>query len=269
MRRSERLVYIAAELMSRPSHLFSLGDFAARLEAAKSTVSEDVALIADAVAALELGAVETFPGAAGGVTFWPRLDGRSLADFVADLCRRLSEPWRILPGGFLYTTDVIFDPALALRVGRAFATRFRDRRPDFVVTVETKGIPLALLTAQSLNRPLCVIRRDSRVTEGPSLSINYLSGSAAGRIQQMSLPRRALPTGARVLIVDDFLKAGGTARGMLDLMAEFDARVVGFAVLVETSEPRQKLVRDYFSLVTLAGVDERARTVVVRPSARM
>lgn len=266
MRRSERLIYIAEALMSRPSRLFSLGEFCAALDAAKSTVSEDVALVADATAALGLGTVETFPGAAGGVVFWPRLDGPALADLVAELCRRLSEPWRILPGGFLYTTDIIFDPSVAQQVGRAFATRFRDRRPDFVVTVETKGIPLALFTAQALGKPLCVIRRDSRVTEGPSLSINYLSGSASGRIQQMSLPRRALPGGARVLIVDDFLKAGGTARGILDLMAEFDARVAGFAVLVETSEPAQKLVRDHFSLVTLERVDERARVVSVRPS---
>ena len=43
----------------------------------------------------------------------------------------------------------------------------------------------------------------------------------------MSLARRNLPEGSKVLIIDDFMKAGGTVQGMKDLLHEFNAEVVG------------------------------------------
>ncbi len=267
MNRSQRLVLISQALMNRPGTLFSLGYFCERLGAAKSTVSEDLDLVGETFELLGLGRVESFPGAGGGVTYWPEMPVAESGQLSEELCRVLSDPGRILPGGFLYMTDLIFTPDWAQRFGRFFASRFRDTGADYVITVETKGIPLALMTARFLNQPLVVIRRDARVTEGPSLSISYLSGST-GRIQTMSLPRRALPSGSKVLLIDDFMKAGGTARGMLDLMAEFEARVVGLGVLVETAEPSKKLVKDHASLAILESVDEKTKTVKIGPGKR-
>jgi len=133
-----------------------------------------------------------------------------------------------------------------------------------VVTVETKGIPLAMMTARCLGLPLVVARRDLRVTEGSSLSINYASGST-GDIRTMSLPRRALAPGAKVLVVDDFMKAGGTAHALMELMTEFGARVLSLGILTATSVPGRKLVDDYLALSVLEGIDERRRLVRVAP----
>src|SRR5690606_22849526 len=111
---------------------------------------------------------------------------------------------------------------------------------------------------------LVIVRRTSRVTDGTVVSMNYVSGSK--RIERMSLSRRALPTGARVLVIDDFMKAGGSARGLADLMNEFGAEVLGIGVLVATAEPHAKLVDEYVALAVLEAVDPAAREVRVRPS---
>jgi purine operon repressor len=103
------------------------------------------------------------------------------------------------------------------------------------------------MTAHRLGLPLLIARRDARVTEGPALSITYLSATT-GSVQNMSLPRRALRSGARVLIVDDFMRGGGTAKGLTDLVAEFDAVVAGIA------------------LTTLTRVDEGSRWVQIEPN---
>jgi purine operon repressor len=58
----------------------------------------------------------------------------------------------------------------------------------------------------------------------------------------MSLARRSPVRGARVAYVDDFLKAGGTARAAADLLSEFQAEVSGVGVLVATATPTDKLV---------------------------
>ncbi len=268
VKRSERVAAIVRILVDHPSSVFSLGYFADRFDAAKSTISEDIALIKQSFDDFELGKVETLAGAAGGVRFFPRPGPAEGAALARELCQRLSESDRLLPGGFLYMTDIIFSPVWALRIGELFAARFRSTEPEYVVTVETKGIPLALMTARALNVPLVICRRDNRVTEGPSVSINFISGSS-GRIQTMSLPKRALPAGARALVVDDFMKGGGTARGMIDLLAEFGARAVGIAVVVETAVPEAKLVGDYVSLALLEEVETKTQLIRVRPSPRL
>lgn len=266
MRRSQRLPLITKTLLDRPGELISLTELAKCFGAAKSTISEDVAIIRDAFAAQKVGRIETVAGAAGGVRYIPHLSTEAIVETVSELCEALSDPQRILPGGFLYMSDLVSSPTLMSRVGELFAGRFYSEGPiDAVVTLETRGIPIALMTARALNAPLAIVRRVSRVTEGTVVTMNYVSGSAR-RIETMSLSRRALSSGARVLIIDDFMKAGGSARGLVDLMEEFGAKVVGMGVLIATAEPKQKLVKEYVSLAVLEHVDEEEKEIVVRPS---
>ena len=81
----------------------------------------------------------------------------------------------------------------------------------------------------------------------------------------MALSRRALPLGAKVLIIDDFMKAGGTARGIVELMAEFNAEVLEIGVLVGTKEPEHKLVKKYTPLLELEKIDGINREITIRP----
>ncbi|WP_010197989.1 phosphoribosyltransferase family protein, partial [Bacillus sp. m3-13] len=114
-----------------------------------------------------------------------------------------------------------------------------------------------------LNVPVVIVRRDSRVTEGSTVSINYVSGSSK-RIQTMVLAKRSLETGSNVLIIDDFMKAGGTVSGMVNLLAEFQANVAGIGILVESENIEERLVDDYVSLAKLEKVSERDRQIEVQ-----
>jgi len=265
LKRSERIAVITKLLADNPGKLFALSYFAEKCRAAKSTISEDVAVIKETFERMGFGDIRTVSGAAGGVRYVPQQPDEEMRHTVKELCRLLATPERVLPGGFLYMTDVVFSPKWAARIGGIFATVFRDAQADRVVTVETKGIPLALMTARAMNLPLVIVRRSERVTEGSSVSMHYLSGSS-DRIQTMWLPRRALAEGAKVVVVDDFMRGGGTMRGIRDLMNECGVQVVGMAVLMETSQPRAKLVEDCISLLVLEEIDTRSKSVRVRPS---
>jgi purine operon repressor len=161
--------------------------------------------------------------------------------------------------------DIIYLPEYASTIGRILASKFVDRGADYVLTVETKGIPIALMTARVLNIPLVIIRRDSMVTEGSTVSINYVSGSTR-RIQTMSLSRRSIKKNTKSIFIDDFMKAGGTANGIIELMKEFENEVVGIGVFIEMREPAKKLVEDYVSLLTLDDVDEERGEIKIGPS---
>ncbi|MDA8227438.1 MAG: pur operon repressor [Desulfitobacterium hafniense] len=255
MKRAERLVAIIQALMAKPNMLIPLPVLAERFGAAKSTISEDLLAVKESLAVSGLGRLETVPGAAGGVRYIPVITQEDAQNFLVDLANKLGTKDRILTGGFLYMTDILYDPSVLRPLGLVFAGAFRNRRPEVVVTIETKGIPLALYTAEALGVPMIIIRHGNKVTEGSAVSINYVSGSSK-RIQTMSLARRALEPGKRVLLIDDFMKAGGTARGMMNLMAEFDADVVGTGVLMESVTPNEsKLVENYLAVLRLNELD--------------
>ncbi|MGJ7923166.1 pur operon repressor [Neobacillus sp. LXY-4] len=261
-RRSERLLDMAHYLTEHPRELVSLTFFAERYRSAKSSISEDLAIIKDTFEQRGLGTLQTVPGAAGGVKYYVKVNESEAKPFVKELCNLMESPERLLPGGYLYMTDIIGNPSIVRKAGRLIASAYSFANIDAVMTVATKGIPLAYAVASQINVPVVIVRRDSKVTEGSTVSINYVSGSSK-RIQTMVLSKRSLAEGSRVLIVDDFMKAGGTVNGMKSLLEEFKAQLAGIAVLVESENIEERLVDEYISLVRLSDVDERAKTIKV------
>ena len=172
----------------------------------------------------------------------------------------------MLPGGFLYTSDVTSESRTAQTLGEILAMAYYEAAPDLVLTMETKGIPIALMTARALDVPLVIARRDSRAYEGSAVKINYIAGGGNERIETMALARRSVRAGQRALIVDDFMKGGGTLQGMVDMMREFQAEVVGVCVMIATVEPREKRVKGARSLLVLDGFDRATGRANVLPS---
>jgi purine operon repressor len=132
--------------------------------------------------------------------------------------------------------------------------------------METKGIPVALMTAEALGVPLVIARRMSNVFEGTAVNINYVTGSS-GHIETMSLSRRAVQAGQRALIVDDFLKGGGTARGMIDLMGEFAVEVIGMAFVMETVAPANRRIHGERALMVMDMQPDEPETLQIQPAA--
>jgi purine operon repressor len=259
-KRNERIGGMIQVLCDNPNKIIGLNYFSNIFGAAKSSLSEDVVIVRKTIEQMDIGTIETITGAQGGVRFIPRVGQKEEMELRQEISNMLMESNRIIAGGYLYLSDIMFNPSINNSMGRLFASKFMDRDIDYVVTVETKGIPLALMTARYLNVPLVIVRKDNRVTEGSTLSINYISGSSKN-IKTMSLSRRALKENSRVVIVDDFMKAGGTVKAIVDLMMEFKCSVEGIAVAISTKEPREKLVKEYFSLITLGDINEDTREI--------
>ncbi|ARJ51040.1 pur operon repressor [Staphylococcus lutrae] len=254
-KRSERIVYMTQYLINNPNKLVPLTFFVTKFEQAKSSISEDVQIIKDTLIKEGLGTVETISGASGGVKYRPQMQKAEAQEVIDEVISLLQEKERLLPGGYLFLSDLMGNPALLKRVGRLIATIYMQEELDAIVTIATKGISLANAVASVLNLPVVVIRKDNKVTEGSTVSINYVSGSTR-KIETMVLSKRTLKEHSNVLVVDDFMRAGGSINGVMNLMNEFKAHVKGVSVLVESKEVKQRLIEDYTSLVRLSDVDE-------------
>lgn len=260
--RNQRISIITKTLIESPNKVINLNTFTELFSAAKSTISEDLYVIKDILSRLKLGGVETISGAAGGVKYVCGLSEAKSMEFANKLCDILADKERIIPGNFLYVTDIMSNPQIISTAGIILASKFIRNNVDYVVTVETKGIPLAYEVAKLLGVQLVVVRRDAKITEGSTLSINYVSGST-GRIQSMTLSKKSLKKGSNCVFIDDFMKAGGTAKGIIDLLKEFECQLVGIGVLIDTVSTQKKLIKEYVSIVNFNGFDEEENAVLM------
>ena len=267
IKRTERLAVLCRLLSDNPNKIHNYNRFCELFDVAKSSVSEDIDILAECFRENGLGQIDTLTGAAGGVRYRPVVSPKSAHDTIKSVCGILSQPGRLLPGGYLFSSDVAGDPEITASLGNIIAGKYYDNPPDFVLTMETKGIPLALMTAKALGVGLVVARRDSKAYEGSAVKINYVSGSAENEhIETMSLSRRAVKAGQKALIVDDFEKGGGTLQGMVEMMGECQVEVVGVEVMIATATPVQKLCNNVNALMILEGTDKMNSSCSVRPN---
>lgn len=265
MKRSQRIITITKILSDNPNKMFPLSHFTDLLSGAKSSISEDIQIISTLFKDMNWGFIETAYGAGGGVKYIPVIDELSAMASLKDICELLKEDSRILGNGFIYTSDIMFNPETINTPAKIFASIFYKKEADFVVTLETKGIPVALLTAKLLNLPLVVIRRESKISEGSTLSINYFSGTNQ-QIQKMSLSKRAVTPGNKALVIDDFMRAGGSIKGIHDILEEFNISVVATGVVIASKTPANKKVSNYMPLIYLDNVDFENKAVEISPN---
>lgn len=259
--RTERLVRLASRFMLYPSKLISLTELASDFSVSKTVISDDVEVINLAMIAENFGQMQVDRGRSGGARFIPFCAAEHRAKILKGIAGELSSSDRYLPGGLIYYSDLLFNPETSLSLGYMMASLFAGTQLDVVMTSEVKGIPIAMFAAHALGVPVAVCRFRNRPSDGAAVGVHY--PSASGDVKTMYIGTRQLQRGCRVLIVDDFMRGGSTANGMLLMASQFDAQVVGVGVFIASEEPIVKSVPDYKSLLTLSNRDGEVRLTVL------
>jgi adenine phosphoribosyltransferase len=165
-----------------------------------------------------------------------RADSASRADVGALITTHIRDvPDYPQPGVmFKDITPLLAEPAAFAQVVDALAGPYLDSAAgpvDKVAGIEARGFILAAPVALRLGAGFVPVRKKGKLpaaTFEESYQLEY--GSATIEVHQ-----DAFMPGERVLIVDDVLATGGTARATANLVAKTGAEVAGIAVLMELS----------------------------------
>lgn len=111
----------------------------------------------------------------------------------------------------------------------AMSAPFRDRRVDQVVGIESRGFILGALVARELKAGFIPVRKPGKLPSRVQ-TVEYALEYGTDRLE---VHAEIGDTRARVLIVDDVLATGGTARATCDLMQGVGAEIVGLSFLLE------------------------------------
>lgn len=136
-------------------------------------------------------------------------------------------------------TTLLKDGALFREAGDLMAELCGQRKADKVVAVESRGFILGSLVADRLRVGFVPVRKPGKLpaaTVKATYSLEYGTDS-------LEMHEDALSRGERVLIVDDVIATGGTARAVGELIESLGASVSAYAFLVELSflNGREKL----------------------------
>jgi adenine phosphoribosyltransferase len=126
-------------------------------------------------------------------------------------------------------TPLLLDPAALDAAVGALADWARPRRVDLVVAAEARGFILGAAIARELGAGFVPARKPGKLPSDV-VSAEYVLEYG---VDVLEMHADALADGARVLLHDDLLATGGTAKALADLVSGAGADVVGCAFLVE------------------------------------
>ena len=136
------------------------------------------------------------------------------------------------PGILFYDiTTLLRDPEGFNEAIGQMAAPYLDRPIDLVVGIESRGFILASAVADRLRAGFVPIRKPKKLparTISESFALEYGTDS-------IEIHEDAIVAGQRVLIVDDVLATGGTAKAASTLVKRLRGDLVGLAFLIELS----------------------------------
>jgi adenine phosphoribosyltransferase len=103
---------------------------------------------------------------------------------------------------------------------------------DLIAGIESRGFMFAGNLAERHEKGMTMIRKAGKLP-GELLQVSY--GLEYGE-DVLELQQKAIPDGARVLIVDDLLATGGTAKAAASLVEKAGGKVAGFSFIIELSD---------------------------------
>lgn len=126
-------------------------------------------------------------------------------------------------------TPILADPAAMARITGAFVQAFEADKPTRIVGIESRGFLFGVLLAAELELPFTPVRKPGKLpydTVRTAYKLEYGEGV-------LEMHTDGVGRGEKVVILDDLLATGGTARASADLVEKLGAEVAGFGFVVE------------------------------------
>ncbi|MGH9401210.1 MAG: adenine phosphoribosyltransferase [Terriglobia bacterium] len=146
------------------------------------------------------------------------------------------------PGILFYDiTTLLKDPTGLHRAVDALANHYVGKDVDRVVGIEARGFIFAPMVAYRLNAGFVPVRKPKKLpAEVAKASYQLEYGADA-----LEIHRDSINSGNNVLIIDDLLATGGTARAVGGLVEQLGGRVMGMGFLIELEflKGREKIDR--------------------------
>lgn len=151
------------------------------------------------------------------------------------------------------------------RVGKTFYELFKDEKVDKILTIEASGIGVACLTAVYFDVPVVFAKKNRSKNLTNDCLTTQIASFTHGTTYQVMVERRFVQPGERVLVIDDFLAKGNALNGLIEMVQEAGAEVVGAGIVIEKAwqEGGQRMRDRGIRVESLARIKEMSQDGII------
>jgi adenine phosphoribosyltransferase len=145
-------------------------------------------------------------------------------------------------------SPILKDPEALSLIADEFSKHFHPKDIDLFAGIESRGFILACVLASRYNKGMIMIRKVGKLP-GKTVKVSYTIEYGKDTLE---IQKDIIKEGQRVLICDDLLATGGTAKASAKLIEKIGGKISGFAFIIELTElngVKRISTYDYKSLV--------------------
>lgn len=151
---------------------------------------------------------------------------------------------RVLKDGVIVDDNVLqvsgflnhmVDTPLLCEIGKEFANIFRECKPTKIITVEASGIHIATVCALELQIPFVIAKKQGVLNLMGDFYHTEVFSFTKQACYCLCVSKKCIKDKERILIIDDFLAYGNAIDGLIRIINEANAVVVGVGICIEKS----------------------------------
>ena len=136
------------------------------------------------------------------------------------------------------------DIALFREMGREFARLFAGTGVNKILTIEASGIGIACIAAEEFGCPVVFAKKSKTKNIAGEVWTSQVESFTHGKTYDIIVSKDFLTRDDRVLIIDDFLAMGSALSGLITLVQDSGAELVGAGIAIEKAfQPGGDLIR--------------------------
>lgn len=161
---------------------------------------------------------------------------------------RIRRDGRIRENGAVLKVDSFLnhqiDVDLCNEMGREFFRLFGAEKVTKILTIEASGIGIACIVAQHFGVPVLFAKKSKTRNIDGNVYTSSVHSFTHGTTYEIMVSREFLSPGDRVLLIDDFLANGAALQGLMDIVRQSGAALVGAGICIEKAfQPGGDLLR--------------------------
>jgi adenine phosphoribosyltransferase len=129
-------------------------------------------------------------------------------------------------------SPILKDPSALSYIADEFTKNFHPKDIDLFAGIESRGFLLASILSVRYNKGMIMIRKAGKLP-GKTTKLSYKIEYGKDTIE---IQKDVIKEGQRIIICDDLLATGGTAKASAKLIEKVGGKIMGFAFIIELTE---------------------------------
>ncbi len=162
--------------------------------------------------------------------------------------KRILKDGKIGKGNILKVDSFVnhqIDVAFISLLAKEFKRRFEGEEINKILTIEASGIGIACIVAQEFNVPVVFAKKQKTVNIAGDVYTSKVESFTHKNTYDIIVSKEFLNNEDKILIIDDFLAKGSALNGLINLISDAKATIVGAGIIIEKAyQEGGKMIRD-------------------------